>query len=265
MRGDLYINGKDAYDEWRMSLEPGAYLSLVAGYPAKAFVESNIRTSDGRIVRNKGVKDYRSVQIMMHINGKDTRDGIEKYRAFCDEIARGFTLISRWDDNVYILDYKNCTPISNNNGLIKFNVTALDNCSRTGAGVTTVYERPIVKLYYEDISAIGGYARPKLSYSQKVTKTFDYGGTVEYTITSGGKVAYNVGILDDYGVPTGVFNVGVNIGDRRLIVTARATVSLNGKIGSATYDVYQDGLGGSLLVDSELNLISDVNDNLITV
>lgn len=47
MRGQLYINGSDAYDTWGVCLEQGAYGTLLGGEKMKPYTQNESRRLDG--------------------------------------------------------------------------------------------------------------------------------------------------------------------------------------------------------------------------
>ena len=96
----------------------------------------------------------------------------------------------------------------------------------------TEYSNVSVALSYTDIPASGGSVNPKLTYSQTRTDHYSNGTTKTTTITSGGTVAY----LSGNGVVSAVASTNTT---RHKITTMNAVVTLNGKNGSASADVYQ--------------------------
>lgn len=132
MTGDLFINGKDAWTEWRANLESGAVFELMTPQPKKDHVESNVRGRAGRILRNIDQDDIRDLTLMVHICGVGKENGYELYNKFANDVlAPGkFTLKSRYSEYTFELVYKSCLPVSSTNGLIKFSLRVIDNCSR---------------------------------------------------------------------------------------------------------------------------------------
>ena len=48
MKGELFINGKDAYLEWGIGLENGALLTLMTPPPNKDLIENKSRLEHGK-------------------------------------------------------------------------------------------------------------------------------------------------------------------------------------------------------------------------
>lgn len=132
MTGDLIINGKDAWTEYRANLEDGSVFELLNAQPKKDHVESNVRGVAGRIIRNFNQDDMRDLTLMVHICGAGTANGYALYSKFVNEVlAPGkFTLKSRYSSYTFELVYKSSLPVSSTNGLLKFSLRVIDNCSR---------------------------------------------------------------------------------------------------------------------------------------
>lgn len=132
MTGDLIINGVDAWTTYRANLEEGSVFELLNAQPKKDHVESNVRGRAGRIMRNIDQDDIRDLTLMVHICGAGTANGYALYNKFVTEVLKPgkFTLKSRYSDYTFELVYKSCLPVSSTNGLLKFSMRVIDNCSR---------------------------------------------------------------------------------------------------------------------------------------
>jgi len=144
MTGDLYLKPqgasewKDAWTEYRANLEDGSVFELLSPQPKKEYVESNIRKVPGRIIRNYEQNDMRDINLVFHISASSRSSSYTLYDKFAREIlAPGkFELKTRHTNYQYTLIYRSCTPISSTNGLIKFSLKLVDNCSRTNTTTT---------------------------------------------------------------------------------------------------------------------------------
>ena len=110
MRGDLYINNKDAYTEWGVSLESGAIAELLTAPEVKEFITNDCPNEDGIRVSFVDTLRYKSrdVQLNICITSKGEKDYLAKYRNFVETLKNGIT---EWylasDANVcYRLIYK---------------------------------------------------------------------------------------------------------------------------------------------------------------
>lgn len=134
MKNDLFLktDGEwlDAGEKYGANLEDGTVLELMIPNPKKDYVESNVRNSHGRIMRGVEWDDTSEKSLTFHIVGSDMADSFKKFKSFCDDIlASGrFMLKSKYikknatDLEEFTFVYRNCTPISSNNGILKFNV-----------------------------------------------------------------------------------------------------------------------------------------------
>lgn len=111
------------------------------------------------------------------------------------------------------------------------------SCTLSQAAGSKEYLDPEISLSYSDIPAGGGVVYPVLSYSQLWTwnGVSGSGGT----ITSGGSVTYSGSVVSSSdGSVSAVSKETVESG-RTKVTTSHVTVSLNGKVGESSFDVYQ--------------------------
>lgn len=101
------------------------------------------------------------------------------------------------------------------------------------AEVSITYGTPSVTLTVSDIPAGGGsISRGTVTYSQSRTQNYTSGATSPLSaLTSGGSVSYSSAV----SAPS----LGTTVKNRTKIGTLTATVSMNGKSGSDSADVYQ--------------------------
>lgn len=72
MKGELYINGKDAYETWGMSLSDTSLSALLTPPPNKDYIESKSRLKHGKSVILDNVKvDERDVTLQVHFTAKN--------------------------------------------------------------------------------------------------------------------------------------------------------------------------------------------------
>lgn len=102
------------------------------------------------------------------------------------------------------------------------------------ANVAT-YAVPVLTLSYSDIAASGGSVTPSKSFTQSVSYT---SGSTS-TVTSGGTWSYSgTGVNTSTGAVS-ASSLGTTVKSRSKITTATASLTVNGKTGSITADVYQ--------------------------
>ena len=130
MTGDLFINGKDAWTEYRANLEDGSVFELLTPQPKKEYVESNIRRIPGRIIKNYEQDDVRDLTLVFHIAASSNTESYGYYKKFAEDVLKpgSFTIRTRFASDEYDLIYRSCTPISSKNGIIKFSLKLISNC-----------------------------------------------------------------------------------------------------------------------------------------
>lgn len=113
MKGDIKINGIDAFDRYGINLEDGALSTLMTPPPTKEFIESKSRLRHGKKILTKLVRyDEREITLPFHIIAKSKAEFFQKYNLFCEEVlANGkFELTTKYQpDVVYRLVYLSCT------------------------------------------------------------------------------------------------------------------------------------------------------------
>ena len=97
-RTKLYINGKDAYQQWGLQLDGGdqsGYDALLAFKPLKEPVTNKNVTAEGAVVVcGTGLVDERNVSVPVHIVAKSYTDFITKKNALFTELRSGALSVS---------------------------------------------------------------------------------------------------------------------------------------------------------------------------
>ena len=116
MKGDVTINGKDAYTEWGINLEDGALSALMTPPPMKDYIESSSRLKHGtRILPENARCDAREITLPFHIIAPDRAAFFENYKKFCNDVLlKGvMEITTKYDKNVcYRLVYLSCTQFT---------------------------------------------------------------------------------------------------------------------------------------------------------
>jgi len=94
-RGELYINGKDAWMEWNAKLIEGSLDNLLLPANPKPYIENNNRSEDGTrlYVINPRVQE-RNVQVTFGITCKTDSEFLQKYNSFIRELNSGWLILS---------------------------------------------------------------------------------------------------------------------------------------------------------------------------
>lgn len=123
-KGELFINGKDAFVEWGISLESSALSALMTPPPNKELISNESRQEHGkRVVASNGMIDSRDINIPFHIKARNQDEFFLRYTSFCNELASGVLEIrTKYMPNVlYRTNYLSCSQFTEYRlGLAKF-------------------------------------------------------------------------------------------------------------------------------------------------
>ncbi len=117
MRGELFINGKDAYTEWGISMDTSALSALMTPAPNKDLPENKSRLEDGkRVIIDSSLlkKDERSLNLTINLTAKNEDEFFTKYNSFCEELATGrLNIRTKYQPDVlYRTIYKSCSQFT---------------------------------------------------------------------------------------------------------------------------------------------------------
>ena len=126
MEGNIYINGKNAYEEWGILLDTGSLSSLMTPAPLKNHIENKCRLRHGTTVIIKNPRtDERDITLTLQLVARSEDDFFDKYGRFCMELQKGKLRI-RTDyqpDVEYHCIYRSCSQFSQfMRGLAKFSL-----------------------------------------------------------------------------------------------------------------------------------------------
>lgn len=90
MTGDLFINGKDAFDTWGVRMGEG-FLDAIDGFnEMKDYIENESRLEHGKqVITDNAMVDSREVTLQFTIEGSSESDYMTKKKAFQVELERG--------------------------------------------------------------------------------------------------------------------------------------------------------------------------------
>ena len=131
MTGELYINGKDAYDEWGVSLEDGALEALMAPPSMKECIVNESRLENGKRRMNFAPRiDERELTLPIHLVAKSKTLYLMQYGAFVTELtSKEYIEIetSHQEGVVYKCIYRSCNQFSQFiDGLAKFSLKLVE-------------------------------------------------------------------------------------------------------------------------------------------
>lgn len=127
MRGECYINNKDAHDEWGLILGETSFTALLTPAPVKGYVQNKSALMHGKQVlsgeENPPKIDERDLQLVFAIKAKNRTEFLARYASFVSELEKGtIDLRTKYQPGmVYHLLYMSCQQFTQFNGrLAKF-------------------------------------------------------------------------------------------------------------------------------------------------
>lgn len=123
-KGELFINGVDAYEEYGISLQSSGLSALMTPPQNKEYIENKSRQEHGkRVVVDNHKIDEREITIQFNMKATTKEKFLAQYSKFCQVLAQGKLDISTpYQPNVvYRTIYLSCTQFSEYRlGLAKF-------------------------------------------------------------------------------------------------------------------------------------------------
>lgn len=127
MRGECYINNKDAHDEWGLIFGETSLTALLTPAPVKGYVQNKSALIHGKQVlsgkENPPKIDERDLQLVFAIKAKNLTEFMSRYISFVSELEKGIIdLRTKYQPGVvYHLLYMSCQQFTQFNGrLAKF-------------------------------------------------------------------------------------------------------------------------------------------------
>lgn len=115
MKGELYINGKDAYQTWGISMDDTSLSELMTPPANKAFIENESRLQHGkRVVTANPKLDQRNLTLQINLTATTETQFFARYSGFCRELATGLLHIkTKYQPGVvYKTMYLSCSQFS---------------------------------------------------------------------------------------------------------------------------------------------------------
>ncbi len=130
MKGELYINSKDAYEVWGISMDDTSLSALMTPAGNKAFIENESRMEHGKQVVNANPRlQDRSLTLQINLVAGSEKEFFERYGSFCEELATGVLNIeTKYQPGVvYRTMYQSCSQFSQfMRGLGKFSLKLVE-------------------------------------------------------------------------------------------------------------------------------------------
>lgn len=102
--GVLYINGKDAYTNWGISLDQNGLTTLMTPPDLKDWVKNEVRTKHGTDYYSSSVPKVaeRKMTLTFNLTAADESQFLSRYAAFCNILKAGKLVIrTSYQSNVY--------------------------------------------------------------------------------------------------------------------------------------------------------------------
>ena len=101
---ELFINGKDAYTTWGISMDDTALSALMTPAPNKEFIENKSRMEHGkRVITADPKKDERDLTLQINLTAPDKDTFFARYDSFCNELDKGILEIkTKYQPTIYI-------------------------------------------------------------------------------------------------------------------------------------------------------------------
>ena len=115
MVGELYINSKDAYSTWGISLTSNSISALMTPAPNKSFIENKSRLEHGkRVITTNPKVDERNVTLELQLTAKSETEFFNRYESFCEELATGsLNIRTKYQPTItYKMLYLSCNQFS---------------------------------------------------------------------------------------------------------------------------------------------------------
>lgn len=117
MKGELFINGKDAYTEWGISMDTSSLSALMTPASNKDLPENKSRLEHGKrvIIDASVVKvDERQLTLTVNLTAKNEVEFFSRYNSFCKELATGkLNIRTKYQPDVmYRTIYKSCNQFT---------------------------------------------------------------------------------------------------------------------------------------------------------
>lgn len=128
--GDFYINNKDAYTTWGISMDTSSLSALMTPAPMKEFIENKSRLEHGkRVITSDPKIDERNISLTFNLTAKSEEQFFSRYNSFCEELATGVLYLrSKYQPNVvYKTIYLSCNQFTQfMRGIAKFSLRLVE-------------------------------------------------------------------------------------------------------------------------------------------
>lgn len=114
-KGQLKINGKDAYLTWGISMDDTSLSALMTPPSVKQYITNDDRIRHGKEYLHTPVYvESRDLTLQLNLTAKDEEQFFARYASFCDVLAKGVLDIetSYQKGIIYHCVYQSCSQFS---------------------------------------------------------------------------------------------------------------------------------------------------------
>lgn len=114
-KGQLKINGKDAYLTWGISMDDTSLSSLMTPPSVKPYITNDDRMRHGKEYLSTPIYvESRDLTLQLNLTAKNEEQFFTRYASFCEELAKGILDIetSFQEGVVYHCLYQSCSQFS---------------------------------------------------------------------------------------------------------------------------------------------------------
>lgn len=130
MTGQLFINGKDAYTTWGITLASEAITALLTPAAQKDYIQNMSRLENGtRYIPAPLKVAERTVDVPINLTASTPTEFIARYKSFCEELAGGQINLQTdlLPGTTFRFIYKQCTQFTQLvRGIAKFSLSLIE-------------------------------------------------------------------------------------------------------------------------------------------
>ena len=118
MRGEVYINNKDAYTTWGINFSQQAVSNLLMPPPMKPYISNTNSKLNGKDVLGVPMLDERDITIEMSISATSSAVLMSRLQSFISDVLKQgcMTIKTKYNDDIYHMCYVSCNQLSTFNG-----------------------------------------------------------------------------------------------------------------------------------------------------
>ena len=124
MKGECFINNKDAYETWGIILGDTSFTALLTPSPVKEYIKNESALLDGvQVVCDEYVYpkvNERDLQLVFYLKAENLTEFLLRYSSFTEELQKGVIDIrTKYQPEItYHLLYISCSQFSQFNGRV---------------------------------------------------------------------------------------------------------------------------------------------------